>query len=1013
MSEFRHEWIAQYLHRAPKVIFDVGTYDGADAVGFKRKFPDARVDAFEADPDNHARIVESGEVAKTGVGVHHFAVCDKAGTVEFHPVTDARHKLTNDGCSGSILAPTAHVLEKYPFLKFREAQKIPAIRLDEFCAKNGIAEIDVLHIDAQGAEGYVLKGLGEMRPGMIFLEIDAVEEYVGTVPLETLHSLLTDRGYDKPWQGDHDALYVLKTNPLDRLTVCVTNFHRPQFLDRALASVRAAGIRRVVIAAIESDEAVEAVIEKYSTGWLSYIIARVDSDIGCNATWLLAAYRAGTDRILVLHDDDILCPELGKAYAEVISPAMDAGAGFASWRPRIHFEDDTTKPCDYFTGPTRTLPSTALAPVIDKCLTHSPVISILDRQTVIHACKEAEQTLTSDDSLERPGMLLGTELLVYLRHIQNFPKWLYVDQVLSMFGSHPGSGTIANMTSGKTDMMRRGYELAKAQARNTPPPPCPKIIFIYSLIDNPTPEDQARFDLARRSWDFHFGQFTMIELPVRNDELRRTSATLGDPRHAPYARDLFDLACAHAMPEDVVVYCNLDIGLTTLAPDRLLAGVSRGNGVTVCPRRRLDPKAGRFYRSVLNCKLDGGFDIMAVTPAYWQIMREQMPDMLIGREAWDTVFRTIAETWADDRKDARVSVTAAEWSTSAAYTDDVCWHKKHDSWWDTHRTTNPGQIHNRELARKFFTKQGIADLVTLNDAVKANYSKVKPKSTMPTLDEILAAGKTRDSSAPRVVTAPPNIKASQAHKNRAGPFPRPLMRRFLLVISFYDGDHDHAVELANLIHDLQKERNADTDILFYNRNDARPMEPHIVEKMRTKFMRVMTHKCTRINARGHPYGCNEMWYALVEMMRAPKWTSEYYAFYNMEPDCTPLCPDWIAKISAEFRRNAAEGFAAIGHIKDNPIRHLNGAAVYSTDFFNRAGGMDLIGGGASIGYDVNHAKRILPVSADTPLIGGRWGIASITDGALWAYSKGGELATFHGTKDSSVRDAVRRKWLNK
>ena len=286
--------------------------------------------------------------------------------------------------------------------------------------------------------------------------------------------------------------------------------------------------------------------------------------------------------------------------------------------------------------------------------------------------------------------------------------------------------------------------------------------------------------------------------------------------------------------------------------------------------------------------------------------------------------------------------------------------------------------------------------------------------TMPSLDEILSAGKTRDASPPAVTAAPPPISASQAHKNRAGPFPRPAILRFLLVISFYDGDHDHAVALANLIHDLQAERNKDTDILFYRRHDAREMEPHIVEKMKAKFMRVMTHQCQRRNARGHPYGCNEMWYALVEMMRIPKWTSEYYAFFNLEPDCTPLCPDWIAKVSAEYRRNEAEGFAAIGHIKDNPIRHLNGAAVYSTDFFSKAGGMDLVGGSASVGYDVNHAKRILPVSADTPLIGGRWGIASVTDAELWAYTKdGGEVAVFHGAKDSSPIDAVRRKWLAK
>ena len=46
MSAFNYQWFERYLVEAPKVIFDVGTYDGADAAAFKEIFPEARVVAI-------------------------------------------------------------------------------------------------------------------------------------------------------------------------------------------------------------------------------------------------------------------------------------------------------------------------------------------------------------------------------------------------------------------------------------------------------------------------------------------------------------------------------------------------------------------------------------------------------------------------------------------------------------------------------------------------------------------------------------------------------------------------------------------------------------------------------------------------------------------------------------------------------------------------------------------------------------------------------------------------------
>ena len=96
-------------------------------------------------------------------------------------------------------------------ITFKPARKVPASRLDTFCAAHGITEIDLLHMDVQGAEALVLDGMGDLRPTMIFLEIDEVKEtsgYLGATPMADLVSRLTDKGYGAAWESEHDALYV-------------------------------------------------------------------------------------------------------------------------------------------------------------------------------------------------------------------------------------------------------------------------------------------------------------------------------------------------------------------------------------------------------------------------------------------------------------------------------------------------------------------------------------------------------------------------------------------------------------------------------------------------------------------------------------------------------------------------------------------------------------------------------------------------------------------------------------
>lgn len=210
MSAFKFEWFV----REPKVILDVGTYDGADAALFKETFPLCRVIAFEACPDNYGAMKRRAFAAATGVELVHAAACDFDGEIPFFSNTDTK-QVGHFGQSGSVLEPTKAIDNKWRggmgHIRFKEPRRVPAVRLDTFCAAQGITAIDLLHMDVQGAESMVLDGMGALLPGMIFLEIDEVKEtggYLGCVPLAELEARLTSRGYVKQWASINDALYV-------------------------------------------------------------------------------------------------------------------------------------------------------------------------------------------------------------------------------------------------------------------------------------------------------------------------------------------------------------------------------------------------------------------------------------------------------------------------------------------------------------------------------------------------------------------------------------------------------------------------------------------------------------------------------------------------------------------------------------------------------------------------------------------------------------------------------------
>lgn len=199
------EWVEQYLKTPPMVIFDVGSNRGADGIAFKRRFESAKVISIEADPKLYKRIEDKYKKLRLNdIYIFNCAVCDYDGDIDFYSVIN-----THVG-AGSIHKPLERLLKRYN-MEFNQPIKVPCTRLDTFCSKNFVSNIDIIHMDIQSAEYRALIGLGTLRPKMIFLEISLEnKKYYENSDVSTSKKLI-EMGYELKEKIAGDALWIHKT----------------------------------------------------------------------------------------------------------------------------------------------------------------------------------------------------------------------------------------------------------------------------------------------------------------------------------------------------------------------------------------------------------------------------------------------------------------------------------------------------------------------------------------------------------------------------------------------------------------------------------------------------------------------------------------------------------------------------------------------------------------------------------------------------------------------------------
>jgi FkbM family methyltransferase len=212
----------------PLVICDIGACEGEDSVRYARRYPRARVFAFEALPANQALVrANLARYGATNAELVPLALSDRAGEAAFHvssgrpPDLFAGENWNYGNKSSSLLAPAA-AIPMHGWIEFKDTITVPTGTLDDFCARRGLDHIDFIQMDVQGAEQLVLAGATAMLPHItaIWLEVSAREHYRGQTLAADITRFMRDHGFqlahsvylgDATGEGDH--LYLNLRHP--------------------------------------------------------------------------------------------------------------------------------------------------------------------------------------------------------------------------------------------------------------------------------------------------------------------------------------------------------------------------------------------------------------------------------------------------------------------------------------------------------------------------------------------------------------------------------------------------------------------------------------------------------------------------------------------------------------------------------------------------------------------------------------------------------------------------------
>lgn len=208
MRVFNSYLTQTFKNKEVEVIFDVGACHALESVELSKKYPNAKVYTFEANPVSYNVCLENTE-GYDSITVINEAVNDYDGVCKFYPMDKEKTITTwedgNQGASSLYRANGQYdFIEKYVQYEI----EVPCTRLDTFCERNGIDKIDIIWMDLQGAELKALQSLGSLLDTVqiIHTELEMNPMYEGQCLFSDVNEYLTNNGFDLEY-GDTNVQF--------------------------------------------------------------------------------------------------------------------------------------------------------------------------------------------------------------------------------------------------------------------------------------------------------------------------------------------------------------------------------------------------------------------------------------------------------------------------------------------------------------------------------------------------------------------------------------------------------------------------------------------------------------------------------------------------------------------------------------------------------------------------------------------------------------------------------------
>lgn len=227
----------------------------------------------------------------------------------------------------------------------------------------------------------------------------------------------------------------------------------------------------------------------------------------------------------------------------------------------------------------------------------------------------------------------------------------------------------------------------------------PRIVHVWADFrkdEKPDHENLRRMRNARASWEQERGlapgRWTLAEFPAGR---ARTSLEVGDTHPVPFLPDLVN----HGVPlcrkdSDIIAWSNSDVSFAPGLTGQVLEKCER-YGAAFTHRWDFPALESPFVTeaAVRRGKWYPGSDAFFCTLGWWKAHGHDCPELLIGREHNDEVFRSLMKLTA-----------GVECEIEAAI-----YHEKHASFWESPENfaTNPGNVWNRKVAAEWYQRHGL------------------------------------------------------------------------------------------------------------------------------------------------------------------------------------------------------------------------------------------------------------------------------------------------------------------